>query len=72
VLGKSQTLTDCSFIGNSQYGIKEDEGANPVVTGCRFTGNLFDYYDELATVITAWRLNELAGNANNTTDKEME
>jgi hypothetical protein len=72
LLGGSHSINRCSFIGNMQYGIKEDAAAKPVITDCLFNGNLFDYYDETETVITAHRLNQFLGNANNTTDKEME
>ncbi len=63
----SAPVIDHSFITNSTYyGIKEDAGANPVVTDCVFGGNgAGDYYDELEEIIPIGRLNELGSNRGN-------
>ena len=41
------------FVGCARYGIKEDEGAVPVVTDCVFDRNTYDYYDTVLTAIAA-------------------
>lgn len=34
----------CSFTGNTAYGVKEDAGGRPAMTGNTFSGNAIDYY----------------------------
>lgn len=58
-------VRNSSFINNSLYGIKEDEGGRPVVVGCRFSGNSINYYHEVLTEISIEELNQLDGNSGN-------
>ena len=63
VLGKTQILTNCEFIRNRYYALKEDAGADFEPVNCLFfengldksgdgTGNYYDYYDhETRTVL---------------------
>jgi len=63
--GTSPTISGCSFLDNQYYGIKEDEGSTPVVTGNLFSGNGYDYYDLDLTVLNADGVNNLDGNSGN-------
>ena len=65
VYGTSPTVRNCSFLDNSVYGIKEDEGGRPVVKGCTFSGNGMDYYSETDTDLTIDELNQIPGNSGN-------
>ncbi len=47
----------CSFTNNRYYGIKEDNGNNPVVQNCVFQGNGINYYDGALLEITIEQLN---------------
>jgi hypothetical protein len=51
--GVEPAIDRTSFVGCSRYGIKEDEGAAPVVTDCRFARNTCDYYDSALTAVVA-------------------
>jgi hypothetical protein len=65
VYGTIPAVSNCLFLGNTIYGVKEDEGGRPVVTGCTFTGNGMDYYSETDTDLTMDELNQIAGNSGN-------
>lgn len=65
VYGAQPTVTNCSFINNTLYGIKEDNGGRPIVTGSLFSGNGIDYYSEIMTGITIDQLNQINGNSGN-------
>jgi hypothetical protein len=69
VLGTQHLLDRCIFRNNLRYGIKEDENGNPVIKGCEFEHNLFDYYDEYERIISIQRLNQLNNTTSNTSDK---
>jgi hypothetical protein len=51
--GVEPAIDTTSFVGCVWYGIKEDAGAAPVVTGCLFTRNTCDYYDSALTSVVA-------------------
>jgi len=59
-------LSDLFFFDNYEYAIKEDGGAVPFVSGCQFTGNTYDYYDESLTAIDYIKLNDISSNTGNT------
>ena len=61
----SPTVWNCSFLDNSVYGIKEDEGGRPVVKDCTFSGNGMDYYSEKDTDLTIDEVNQIPGNSGN-------
>ena len=65
VFGTQPTVTNCSFINNTIFGIKEDNGGRPIVTGSLFSGNVIDYYNENMTKITIDQLNQINGNSGN-------
>jgi hypothetical protein len=65
VYGTTPAVNDCSFLGNTLYGIKEDEGGRPAVKGCTFSGNGMAYYSETDTEITIEELNQFPGNSGN-------
>jgi parallel beta-helix repeat protein len=65
VYNSQLTVTNCSFLNNSLYGIKEDEGGRPVVVDCVFTGNGINYYHDILTDISIDELNQLDGNSGN-------
>ncbi len=64
-IGLSLYLNELSFYNNFEYAIKEDSGAEPVVTRCWFENNLYDYYNTALTAIDFNKLNELGNNNNN-------
>lgn len=59
------TVRDSVFTGNSLYGIKEENGARPVLTGNAIFGNFRDYYSFDQGLITIEDLNMKNGNAGN-------
>lgn len=61
----SVTIEDSIFKLNSNYGIKEEKGVDPVVIRSRFTGNGYDYYDSILTVIDYAKLNNIISNSGN-------
>jgi len=63
--GSTPEIINTSFLSNTWYGIKEDEGGRPVVIECFFADNGIDYYHEELTSITVDRLNEISGNHGN-------
>jgi hypothetical protein len=67
--GSSPRITECYFLENTVYGIKEDKGEGsvrrPVVINCRFGANRYDYYHQGLAVITLEELNALEGNQGN-------
>lgn len=63
-------IRQCKFIGNTNYAIKEDQGAQPQVVTCSFNSNTHDYYQQALTIITGRQLNKINNNTGNTTDKE--
>jgi hypothetical protein len=65
VYNAQPTVSNSIFRNNLWYGIKEDAGGRPVVTGCQFGGNDIDYYDQTATLITIDKLNQFDGNSGN-------
>jgi hypothetical protein len=65
VYGTTPLVESCSFLGNTLYGIKEDEGGRPAVKGCAFSGNGMAYYSETDTEITIEELNQFPGNSGN-------
>ena len=65
LIGSSPEITGCEFSGNRFYGLKEDQGSQPVMTDNLFLNNGYDYYDLEQTVISADELNYLDGNAGN-------
>ncbi len=65
VYGCKPTVNNCSFLDNTIYGIKEDEGGRPLVIDCRFTGNGMNYYHETLTDISMEELNGINGNRGN-------
>ena len=65
VYGTQPMVSNTSFMNNTLYGIKEDDGGRPVVINCQFSGNGMDYYSELATEINIDQLNQIVGNSGN-------
>jgi hypothetical protein len=63
--GGEPQVSNSSFCNNSSYGIKEDDGGHPVVTGCLFSGNGMDYYHQTLTELTMVELNNQEGNSGN-------
>ncbi|HHW13411.1 MAG TPA: PKD domain-containing protein, partial [Firmicutes bacterium] len=62
----SPAIDASAFLDNTVYGLKEDAGADPTVTNSQFAGNRAGpYYDEVETIISVERLNELGANAGN-------
>ncbi len=56
----SPQVDGCLFSGNLYYGVKEDGGASPVMTGNRFDSNGYDYYHEGGLLLDADRINGLS------------
>ncbi|HEX3046899.1 MAG TPA: Ig-like domain-containing protein [Bacillota bacterium] len=52
ILGCAPTLRNCIFEGNTVYGVKEDDSASPTVSGCSFSNNTIDYYDDQRGIIS--------------------
>jgi hypothetical protein len=52
-IGVAPAIEETSFVDCGWYGIKEDAGAAPVVTGCLFERNTCDYYDSELTSVVA-------------------
>ena len=65
-LNPGQVITNCRFIGNAEYAIKEEVNADPTVQGCYFLGNIYAYYDTAQTVLDVAQINSLPGNFGNT------
>lgn len=65
LIGCSPPIIGHTFIESLAYGIKEDNGADPVVADCHFSGNTFDYYDQYLTVMDYIELNTAPGNSGN-------
>jgi hypothetical protein len=65
VYGAGASVSNSSFINNTLYGIKEDEGGRAVVVDCVFSGNGMNYYHDTLTEITMDQLNEITGNRGN-------
>jgi PKD repeat protein len=65
VYNAKPTVSNSVFRNNIWYGIKEDAGGRPVVTGCQFEGNDINYYHQTLTAITIEKLNQLNGNGGN-------
>ena len=67
--GSRPRITDCLFLENTVYGIKEDKGegseGRPVVINCRFGGNRYDYYHQDLAIITLEELNAIVENEDN-------
>jgi hypothetical protein len=68
--GASPGVTACWFEDCEWYGVKEDAAAEhgdrrPVLTGCVFKSNGYDYYHETERIIGMEELNQLPGNSNN-------
>jgi hypothetical protein len=63
--GSNPKVKDCHFSKSAIYAIKEDSDGDPTVCNCDFSSNLFDYYDESFTILTAAELNSLSGNSGN-------
>jgi hypothetical protein len=47
------------FSRSTRYGIKEDDGASPIVVDCTFDGNTVDYYDTVLTAVPAGEIDSL-------------
>jgi hypothetical protein len=66
VLACNPLVQNSAFQENLVYGIKEDDGASPAVTGCVFSGNIAaDYYEDKLAIISMDTLNELGSNSYN-------
>jgi hypothetical protein len=66
VLACNPLVQNSAFQENLVYGIKEDDGASPAVTGCVFSGNIAaDYYEDKLAIISMDTLNELGSNSDN-------
>lgn len=66
VIAASPRIEGCEVTANTLYGIKEDDGAGPVVTGCLIRDNgVADYYEDGLGIITIQQLNQLSGNERN-------
>jgi hypothetical protein len=63
--GAGPQVSNSTFSNNLSYGIKEDAGGHPVVTGCLFSGNGMDYYHQTLTELTMAQLNDIEGNSGN-------
>ncbi len=64
--GSSPEVTDCGFMDNEWYGVKEDgAGVQPVMTGCVFSGNGYDYYHRTERDLSMDELNAVSGNNGN-------
>ncbi len=57
-------VTNCSFLDNELYGIKEDNVGNPVVKNSIFQGNGMNYYDSDLLDITVEQLNKAPNQGN--------
>lgn len=62
--GVAPAIDRTAFVGCFRYGIKEDAGAAPVVTGCVFARNTYDYYDAILSTVAAEEINLLAPGLN--------
>jgi hypothetical protein len=62
--GADPVIVATLFLANARYGIKEDDGASPVVTNCLFDANTYDYYDEALTVVDSEDIDNLPPGAN--------
>ena len=66
VLNCSPAVQNSTFQDNLIYGIKEDDNAGPVVTGCGFSNNqVADYYEDKLGIIGMETLNQLGSNKGN-------
>jgi hypothetical protein len=65
VYQSSPTVSNSHLANNQWYGIKEDQGGRPIVTGCGFRGNEVDYYQDQVTEIDIEALNQISGNSGN-------
>ncbi len=63
--GGSITVDGCDFVGNTVYGVKEDNGCSPLVLDSSFQNNGISYYDDKLTEITIDELNAMPGNGGN-------
>lgn len=59
----------CLFKQNRIYGVKEDNGCNPVLTNCRFQSNGIPYYDQQLYYLTAAQLNTGSNSGNSFSDQ---
>jgi hypothetical protein len=50
-------VTGCTFQDNTVYGIKEDNGCNPMIENCIFQGNGINYYDQNLFELSVEQLN---------------
>lgn len=70
LLNSVPLLKGCILQENLVYGVKEDDGAAPVVLKCRFIKNLaVDYYEDQLGIIGIEQLNALGRNQENTVVK---
>lgn len=70
LLNSAPMLKGCILQENLVYGVKEDDGAAPVVIKCRFIKNLaVDYYEDQLGIIGIEQLNALGRNQENTVVK---
>lgn len=65
VTGSNVSIINSDFSNNLYYGIKEEEGTDPLVTGNNFSGNGYDYYDYDLSVINPEEINNLDNNTGN-------
>lgn len=63
--GSNPQIGSTAFRDNERYGVKEDAGGRPRLTGCLFGGNLYDYYGETDAVISVGKLNTINGSSGN-------
>lgn len=65
VYNAKPAINETVFQGNLLYGIKEDENGQPAVTGCYFSDNGINYYDQELMELSLEELNAEPGNTGN-------
>jgi hypothetical protein len=69
-VGSELTVFGCLIENSGAYAIKEDADPWVRVVNSLFYGNLYDYYDDIETIISLTELNARDGNTGNSGDKE--
>ena len=59
------SISGCTITGNSVYGIKEDSGGRPTVTGTTIKGNFRNYYQWDGGLLSISQINALGANTGN-------
>jgi hypothetical protein len=66
IVHSNPLVQNCNFENNLIYGVKEDDGAEPVITGCSFVNNgAAAYYEDRLGIISMDTLNQQGNNRDN-------